>query len=291
MAQIKQIGPGRKTTGTIDGITYVVRNGKTFVRSNPIMPAKAYTTPAALKRQAIFKMIQMHLKYHLRTIKQTFTPKGNGNASNRYYAVNGKALKAALDTLADVMAAGEIVTIDDVEEAICAYAAANPKAITIGRLAGYGEVYLEGEWPSTITLRAAAGASTIVVIVAENGTTTTFNPDGSTVVVESGSSGSSSGSGSGSGSETPTVAAPVISGTTPFAESTSATISCATAGASIYYTVDGSTPTSASTAYSGAIALTDTTTVKAIAIKDGVSSSVTTKVFTKGEGGGETETE
>lgn len=284
MAQIKQIGPGRKTTGTIDGITYVVRNGKTFVRSNPIMPAKAYTTPAALKRQAIFKMIQMHLKYHLRTIKQTFTPKGNCNATNRYYAVNGKALRAALDTLADVMVAGEIVTIDDVEEAICAYAAANPKTITIGRLAGYGEVYLEGEWPSTITLRAAAGASTIVVIVAENGTTTTFNPDGSTVVVESGSSGS--GSGSGSGSETPTVAAPVISGTTPFAESTSATISCATAGASIHYTVDGSTPTSASTAYSEALTITDTTTVKAIAVKDGVSSSVITKVFTKGSGGG-----
>lgn len=295
MAQIKQVGPGRKTTGTIDGITYVVRNGKTFVRSNPIMPAKAYTTPAALKRQAIFKMIQMHLKYHLCTIKQTFTPKGNGNATNRYYAVNGKALRAALDTLADVMVAGEIVTIDDVEEAICAYAAANPKAITIGRLVGYGEVYLEGEWPSTITLRAAAGASTIVVIVAENGTTTTFNPDGSTVVVSGSNDPGSNGSGtSGTGGTSGTsdaVAAPVISGTTPFAESTSATICCATAGASIYYTIDGSTPTSASTAYTEALTITDTTTVKAIAVKDGVSSSVTTKVFTKGEGGENPETE
>ena len=83
----------------------------------------------------------------------------------------------------------------------------------------------------------------------------------------------------------------MISGATPFTETSSATITCATAGASIYYTVDGSTPTSASTAYSGAIALSDTTTVKAVAMKDGVSSSVTTKVFTKGEGGGETETE
>jgi len=77
----------------------------------------------------------------------------------------------------------------------------------------------------------------------------------------------------------------VISGTTPFAESTSATISCATAGASIYYTVDGSTPTSTSTAYSGAITLSDTTPVKAVAVKDGVSSSVTTKTFTKSSGG------
>ena len=297
MAQIKQIGPGRKTSGTIDGITYVTRNGKTYVRSTPTMPIRAYRTPAALKRQAIFKMVQMHMKYHLRTIRQTFTPKGNGSAVNRYYSVNGKALTKALEALADRMVAGEVVTLADIEAAIAAYATENPQAIVIAARSGYGKVYLTGAWPDTITLRASGGDSTIIVIVAENGTTTTITPaeGGSTTVISGGDNGSSgssgSGSGSGSGSETPTVAAPVISGTTPFAESTSATISCATAGASIYYTVDGSTPTSASTAYSGAIALSDTTTVKAVAVKDGVSSSVTTKVFTKGSGGGETETE
>lgn len=296
MATIKQIGPGRKTSGTIDGITYVTRNGKTYVRSTPTMPIRAYRTPAALKRQAIFKMVQMHMKYHLRTIRQTFTPKGNGSAVNRYYSVNGKALTKALEALADRLVAGEDITLTEVEAAIAAYATEHPEAIRIGKLSGYGEVFLTGAWPDTITLRASGGDSTIIVIVAENGSTTTITPaeGGSTTVISggNGSSGSSgSGSGSGSGSETPTVAAPVISGTTPFAESTSATISCATAGASIYYTVDGSTPTSASTAYSGAIALSDTTTVKAVAIKDGVSSSVTTKVFTKGSGGGETETE
>lgn len=296
MATIKQIGPGRKTSGTIDGITYVTRNGKTYVRSTPTMPIRAYRTPAALKRQAIFKMVQMHMKYHLRTIRQTFTPKGNGSAVNRYYSVNGKALTQALEALADRLVAGEDITLTEVEAAIAAYATEHPEAIRIGKLSGYGEVFLTGAWPDTITLNANGGDSTIIVIVAENGSTTTITPaeGGNTTVISggNGSSGSSgSGSGSGSGSETPTVAAPVISGTTPFAESTSATISCATAGASIYYTVDGSTPTSASTAYSGAITLTDTTTVKAIAIKDGVSSSVTTKVFTKGSGGGETETE
>jgi len=308
MATIKQIGTGRKTIGAVDGITYVHRKGVTYARANPIMPASVYKTPAALKRQAIFKMVQMHMKFHLRTIKQTFTPKGIGTSTNRYYSVNGKAFTKALDSLAEVWVAGETVTLADVEEAISAYAAENPQAIVIAHRTGYGDVYLTGEWPSTITLRANGGDSTIIVIVAENGATTTINPDGTTVVVESGnqnqnqnenqnggsSSGSGSGSGTGSGSggsETPTVAAPVISGTTPFAESTSATISCATAGASIYYTVDGSTPTSASTAYSEALTITDTTTVKAIAVKDGVSSSVTTKVFTKGEGGENPETE
>jgi len=297
MAKINQIGPGRKTSGTVDGVTYVTtRNGNTYVRVTPVLPAYVFKTPAALKRQSIFKMVQMHTKYHLRTIKQTITRKGNGTVSNRYVSLNYKAFSAALDALADRMVAGEDVTLTEIEAAIAAYAAEHPEAITIAAKSGYGDVHLTGAWPDTITLRASGGDSTIIVIVAENGSTTTITPaeGGSTTVVSggNGSSGSSgSGSGSGSGSETPTVAAPVISGTTPFAESTSATISCATAGASIYYTVDGSTPTSASTTYSGAIALTDTTTVKAVAVKDGVSSSVTTKVFTKGEGGGETETE
>ena len=102
MAKVTQVGPGRKTTGTIDGITYVTRNGVTYARSAPTMPASAYNTPAAKLRQAIFKMIQMHLKFHLRTIKQTFTPKGNGSASNRYYSLNGKALSKALEALADL---------------------------------------------------------------------------------------------------------------------------------------------------------------------------------------------
>lgn len=105
-----------------------------------------------------------------------------------------------------------------------------------------------------------------------------------------GSGSGTSGTGTGGGSETPTVAAPTISGTTPFEESTSVTMS-GPAGATIHYTTDGSTPTSASTAYSEAITLTDTTTVKAVAVKDGVSSSVTSRTFTKGSGGGGSETE
>lgn len=207
MAKINQLGPGRKTTGTIDGITYVTRNGVTYARSTPTMPASAYNTPAAKKRQAIFKFIQMHLKYHLRTIKQTFTPKGNGSPTNRYYSLNNKGLSAALDTLADRYVAGEDVTITDVEQAISNYAAEHPKSICIGSLSGYQEVYLTGPWPTTITLNANAGDSTVIIIVAENGTSTTYNPDGTTVVVQgSGTNtnptngtddGSSSGSGTG----------------------------------------------------------------------------------------------
>ena len=83
MARIHQVGLGRKTTGTIDGITYVTRNGVTYARAVPVMPKSIYKTPAALKRQAIFKMVQMHLKYHLSTIRKTFTPTGTGTPRNR----------------------------------------------------------------------------------------------------------------------------------------------------------------------------------------------------------------
>ena len=78
------------------------------------------------------------------------------------------------------------------------------------------------------------------------------------------------------GGVTPTtVATPVI-----IINGNSATITCATSGATIRYTTDGSTPTSSSTQYTGAITLSGATTIKAIAIKDGVSSSVATQSYT-----------
>jgi hypothetical protein len=193
MAQVKQIGPGRKTSGTIDGITYVTRNGKTYVRSTPTMPISAYRTPAALKRQAIFKLIQLHMRYHLRTIRQTITPKGNGSPSNRYLSLNYKALSKALDGLAAQLVAGDDITITDVEAAISAYATEHPTSIRIASLSGYQEVYLTGAWPDTITISALSNANTVIVIVSENGTTTTIEADGRTTVV--------SGSGSGNQNE------------------------------------------------------------------------------------------
>ena len=177
MAQIKQVGIGRKSSGTIDGITYYTVNGKTYARSTPNMPTSSYNTPEAKIRQAIFKFIQMHMKFHLRTIKQTITPK-NGSASNRYYNLNSKALTLALQTLAEQYVDGEEVTITAVEDAISAYAAEHPESIKIASKSGYQEVFLTGAWPETITLNAQAGDSTVIIFVAENGVQTTINPDG-----------------------------------------------------------------------------------------------------------------
>ena len=101
-----------------------------------------------------------------------------------------------------------------------------------------------------------------------------------------GDSGNQSGSGSGTGTITPSLAAPTISGNTPFEETTQVTMA-GPDGAEIHYTTDGNDPTSESALYSEAITLSDSATVKAIAIKDGQSSSVTSKVFTKGTDSGD----
>ena len=54
-------------------------------------------------------------------------------------------------------------------------------------------------------------------------------------------------------------------------------------GAEIRYTTDGGTPTAESSLYSAAITLSNTATVKAIAIKNGQSSEVASKTFTKSD--------
>ena len=212
MAQIKQVGIGRKSSGTIDGITYYTLNGKTYARTTPTMPASAYNNPEARIRQAIFKMMQMHMKHHLRTIRQTITNK-NGSPSNRYFSLNYKALSQALQALAELYVEGQDVTITDVEAAIADYAAEHPASIKIASKSGYADVYLTGPWPDTITLNALSGDRTVIIIVAENGTQTTINADGTvTTGTYSGDSstggtetGGSSSGGSGtntSGSET-----------------------------------------------------------------------------------------
>ena len=93
-------------------------------------------------------------------------------------------------------------------------------------------------------------------------------------------SGSTDSGNNGNSGNSGTLASPTISGNTSFTESTQVTIS-GPDGAAIHYTTDGTVPTAESALYSEAFTLSATTTVKAIAIKDGQSSEVASRVFTK----------
>jgi len=75
------------------------------------------------------------------------------------------------------------------------------------------------------------------------------------------------------------VAAPTITGDSPFLGTTTVTLSGAE-GTSLFYTTDGSQPTNASTPYSAPFDLTASATVKAVAYDGTTASSVATKTFT-----------
>lgn len=79
---------------------------------------------------------------------------------------------------------------------------------------------------------------------------------------------------------------PTISGADKFSDRTEVTIT-ATPGAIIYYTTDDTVPTNRSKKYDTPITLTETTTIKAIAIEDGhIMSDVVGMAFTKESSGG-----
>jgi hypothetical protein len=75
-------------------------------------------------------------------------------------------------------------------------------------------------------------------------------------------------------SSTPTAYAPTFSpAPAPFLTSQYVTMADATPGAVIHYTTNGTTPTASSPEYGGAIAITETTTIKAIAVAKGYANS------------------
>ena len=99
--------------------------------------------------------------------------------------------------------------------------------------------------------------------------------------------------GSGGGTPDVTVAMPVISpdaGT--YYDRVEVTLTCATTGADIYYTTNGADPSDQSRKYEGPFTLTESSTVKAIAILNGITSfkaEASYTIVSSGQGGEATE--
>lgn len=81
--------------------------------------------------------------------------------------------------------------------------------------------------------------------------------------------------------ETETPAPTITPASKTFSESFEATISCTDANAKIYYTLDGKTPDATSKLYTTGVTIPEaTTTLKAVAIKDGKASKVADALYT-----------
>jgi glucosylceramidase len=102
------------------------------------------------------------------------------------------------------------------------------------------------------------------------------------ILVPLGLAGCGGGGGSTPPPTPPTAAIPTFAPTPgTFTSAQTVTLADSTAGAAIYYTLDGSTPTTSSKLYSASIAVSATTTIEAIAAASGYSNSaIATGVFT-----------
>ena len=128
---------------------------------------------------------------------------------------------------------------------------------------------LSGDAASYLSRTPAAGSSTTV-------THTTQSPSDLTATL---TVTATAGGNNKTATATITAYGPIVE---PTITRTGNTVSIATtsAGATIYYTTDGSTPTASSTLYTGPFDLTTSpTTVKAIAIRDGHGSTVASETF------------
>lgn len=94
---------------------------------------------------------------------------------------------------------------------------------------------------------------------------------------------------SGDTPDKPVVTANPASGTT-FTESLSVSLSASIVGSTIYYTLDGTAPSTSSSKYTTALTLTATTTVKAFAVTaDGTKGDTSSFTYTKKQGGDDPE--
>lgn len=145
MAIIKSlaIGKGRKSAGNI---TFRTVRGRTIV-SEKVGERPVTRVDGALSvYEARFKLISMYIGMHRPDINASFDKTKYGSQGNYFYKVNKAAMEAAVQEL---VATAQNATPAQVEEAVTAYATANPTSIYRVKLSGVETVYLKGKWNSS----------------------------------------------------------------------------------------------------------------------------------------------
>src|SRR5579872_5184199 len=166
------------------------------------------------------------------------------------YTINGAAATPAFSPAAGTYASSQIVTISDATAGATIYYTTNGTTPTTSSAVYTAPVTVSAS-ETVNAIATAAGFGNSAVGSATYTITTTATPTFSPV-------GGSYGS--------PTVV----------------TISDTTAGAVIYYTTDGSTPTTAAAIYSGPVTVSASQTLKAIAVSNSASSSIGSAIYTIG---------
>jgi N-acetylneuraminic acid mutarotase len=141
------------------------------------------------------------------------------------------------------------------DSAISLAATGQPTGVTVS----FNPASITGAGSSTMTITVAAGVAAGTYPITVTGTSGSISQTASVTLIVTALTLAA----------TPTFTP--VAGTYTSAQSVA--IHDATANAAIYYTIDGTTPTTASTLYSGAIAVSSTGTIQAIAMASGFSTS------------------
>lgn len=150
MAIINSMGVGRARK-SMGNVTYRTVRGRTIGSQKRVATGGAATRgdgQVLSRQQALFGMVSMYMQAHGSDIDVSFNKTKYGSQRNYFFKKNRAALFEALSALAVTAVSQGYPTLAAVEDAITAYATANPASILRVSLQGFDVVYLTGAWSS-----------------------------------------------------------------------------------------------------------------------------------------------
>lgn len=225
-----------------------------------------------------------------------FSVKTPAATTMKVHSVIMSSEQKSLQLVTDYMAPGNwyILVIDGKEYGFnVPYSGGNPPAANTVSVTAYDKVVTIGDSiyanvttnPANVTLYFSSGNTSIVSVDRYTGKITGISAGATTITVTASKEGYNTGWAAFTVnvlSNNQFVYAPTASPEPGVVlDGTSVTLRTNTEGASIYYTLDGTTPTLSSYRYTGSIVIHANTTIKAVAVKQGVgTSNISTFVYT-----------